>query len=807
MKSIKVSIFIALLIFIPMSVGHARVANINVSLNWNHMQGTPKQVIYTINPNCATQNPPSDEEQIAAIETALGTWNEWGGNIQLHHIGSNNYGNYNQGEGSNDICWTNMDPPDPDAIAMTKRYRIFDDNVGWHLNETDIFFFNRPLPLPPWAYLVWSTIAPPPGNGLDIQSIALHELGHAIGLDDEFLESSSVMYYQLTLGTTRRILDLYDCSGIETIYNFNAITPPEPWIANHQVTFQWTNQSLADPDYLGSVDIALNRNYPNPEAWEVIAQHLPNTGSYQRNLDGNISNTCAFRVISHLHHQIHDLTDQMFAIVGYCITNPDPDVTWYIGQLRDIQWNSAGVTGPVNLYLVPVAGGPITIATGIDDVGHYIWTVNSPVQFTCYRIKIENAQNPEIFAYSPQFWISWNNSLQVISPNGGETWYWPDYEVVTWNFSGWWINAQVNIELHHDGQITPLAVGVCGNLGYGAKVLAVPHINSDNCRIRVISQLNPEIYDDSDGPFKILPYPTPGTPAWYLIWYECMNVPPNPISINPAFRTQDVNPADGFDTWDTPPFSIFDNYVAYCDQTRNGNPNPDPWYHPNATAELERLIPISTTEAKDLKFQFWAKIDLPYWDPGDYLEPFYTPGDGAWHSLGKIYGINPRPSEPPWQLFEYPSLGMMPSFRYKLVFHSNGGNWHYGVNYYWAYKGVWVDEIKLYGKYYIEENDSTAEIIKQTSPANIPTVYSLAQNAPNPFNSTTTIRFGLPEAMDVRLSIYDISGRKVAQLVDTRLPAGYHDISFDDKNIASGLYIYQIQAGEYNATGKMVLLK
>ena len=91
--------------------------------------------------------------------------------------------------------------------------------------------------------------------------------------------------------------------------------------------------------------------------------------------------------------------------------------------------------------------------------------------------------------------------------------------------------------------------------------------------------------------------------------------------------------------------------------------------------------------------------------------------------------------------------------------------------------------------------------------AGIPVAYSLSQNYPNPFNPTTTIRFALPKAGDVSLVVYDILGRKVTELIHGNLTAGYHTVNFNASNLASGVYFYRIQAGDFVSVKKLMLLK
>jgi hypothetical protein len=71
----------------------------------------------------------------------------------------------------------------------------------------------------------------------------------------------------------------------------------------------------------------------------------------------------------------------------------------------------------------------------------------------------------------------------------------------------------------------------------------------------------------------------------------------------------------------------------------------------------------------------------------------------------------------------------------------------------------------------------------------------------------TTIRFSLPEAARVSLSVYDVAGRQVAKLVDGWRQTGLHETTFNGADLASGIYIYSLEAGEFRAIGKMLLLK
>jgi len=89
----------------------------------------------------------------------------------------------------------------------------------------------------------------------------------------------------------------------------------------------------------------------------------------------------------------------------------------------------------------------------------------------------------------------------------------------------------------------------------------------------------------------------------------------------------------------------------------------------------------------------------------------------------------------------------------------------------------------------------------------VPTAYSLSQNYPNPFNPTTTIEFSIPKSGFVTLKIYNLLGQEVTTLVSENLQAGYYHVDWDASQLASSVYYYMINAGEFKTVKKMILLK
>ncbi len=130
--------------------------------------------------------------------------------------------------------------------------------------------------------------------------------------------------------------------------------------------------------------------------------------------------------------------------------------------------------------------------------------------------------------------------------------------------------------------------------------------------------------------------------------------------------------------------------------------------------------------------------------------------------------------------------------------------------YFWKVVAIDTDSLFTFGsnsnddpfKFTIVEKVSSELFIE------LPVDYTLSQNYPNPFNPSTTLRFGLPEAANVRLEIFNLLGRKVATLLENDLKqAGWHSVQFDAGNLATGLYVYRIRAGNFVQTKQMMLIK
>ncbi len=119
--------------------------------------------------------------------------------------------------------------------------------------------------------------------------------------------------------------------------------------------------------------------------------------------------------------------------------------------------------------------------------------------------------------------------------------------------------------------------------------------------------------------------------------------------------------------------------------------------------------------------------------------------------------------------------------------------------------------ITNYGVYYFDSDIITG--IEDQKNERLPIAFKLGQNYPNPFNPTTKIKYSTPSSVEshldayVQLKVFDILGREITTLVNEKKQPGEYEVEFNASNLPSGVYFYQLQAGDFVQTKKMLLLK
>lgn len=217
---------------------------------------------------------------------------------------------------------------------------------------------------------------------------------------------------------------------------------------------------------------------------------------------------------------------------------------------------------------------------------------------------------------------------------------------------------------------------------------------------------------------------------------------------------------------------------------------------------------IGIHENPMMVMHMWYEIDEG-WDGGnvaitvdngetwEIIEPLGGYPDNSVVALGGQPGFTG--SSEGWQRVEFPLTNYInQQVRFRFRFSStNRTGW-----------GWFLDNFTIYGAtdFYVSVDDP------HLAGTRVPLQYELYPNYPNPFNPKTTIRFGLPRTSDLRVTIYDVAGRLVKVLDEGEFDAGYHQLQWDGTNthgqaVNSGVYVYRVQAGEWQETRSMVLLR
>jgi hypothetical protein len=130
------------------------------------------------------------------------------------------------------------------------------------------------------------------------------------------------------------------------------------------------------------------------------------------------------------------------------------------------------------------------------------------------------------------------------------------------------------------------------------------------------------------------------------------------------------------------------------------------------------------------------------------------------------------------------------------------------LNWFPSQKAIWQKNQASIMTHILSENTSVINITSVKQENNqTPTKFSLSQNYPNPFNPTTEIKYSIPKSALVTLKVYNLLGQEVVTLVNQEQKSGNYIVNFNASQLASGVYMYRIQSGDFSLTKKMTLLK
>lgn len=237
-------------------------------------------------------------------------------------------------------------------------------------------------------------------------------------------------------------------------------------------------------------------------------------------------------------------------------------------------------------------------------------------------------------------------------------------------------------------------------------------------------------------------------------------------------------------------------YTTGCETSSdleiNMMPLTMPMVIPANGGDFDFLISLENQEATPLTFDIWIMTELP---GGTWFGPVLGPVNLTLAENSTISRIRTQsvPGSAPAGIYTYEGrVGTYPD----EIWDSDN----------FTFEKLTVGD----GIGFMQEWSNTGESFSEwftVAQIEIPSEFSLHPAYPNPFNPSTTIRFSLPQNSFVNLTVFDLQGRSVQVLVDATREAGYHEITFDASDLASGLYFYRLQAGKFTSVQKMVLMK
>ncbi|MBU1086222.1 MAG: GPI anchored serine-threonine rich family protein [Candidatus Omnitrophica bacterium] len=364
-----------------------------------------------------------------------------------------------------------------------------------------------------------------------------------------------------------RITNLSDLTVTDTssavfkIQGSFTITSPnggEAWMVASNQNINWTWNGT-----LPFVKLEYSSN--SGSTYNLIADNVPNVGTYSWSIPDAVAGTCRIRVSDTNDSQANDTSNGDFRIrCGFTLSAPNGAEQWKVGSVKNITWASVGTAPTVNLQYSrdDFLTDNQTIVSDQANVGSYAWTIPDSISDNV-KVKVRDSNDIGAFDISNAvFRIT--GDFTVTAPNGGEMWNVNDIENITWTWLG--TMAQVRIEYSTDGGASyPNIVSATNN--DGVYEWLVPDTITAQLRVRISDLADSTAYDTSDGNAKIRAFFTILTPngleimtvnnSYGITWNTVGTV----ANVDLHYSTDDfltVNgivgstPNDGAHTWTVP---------------------------------------------------------------------------------------------------------------------------------------------------------------------------------------------------------------------------------------------------------------
>ncbi len=280
-------------------------------------------------------------------------------------------------------------------------------------------------------------------------------------------------------------------------YNLRTPNGNENYIVGNQMPIHWDVTGSATTSRLEySIDGGTN--------WVLIYSSTQNDGDYLWTVPNNPSLTCKVRISNPSDPTDYDVSDTFFVISRpeIFIRKPVSNDILIIGENYPIHWDWTGVFSNVKIeYTTDGGTNWVVITSSTPNDGEYIWTVPNAPSNQC-KIRITNTSDPNSFAVTQNSFSIANNSVKLISPNGGEQYITGKYYPIYWEWSGSFSTVKLEYSADSGNIWTSITTSTTNDGSYS---WLIPSINpSSKCLLKITNTSNPAVYDISDYPFSIL---------------------------------------------------------------------------------------------------------------------------------------------------------------------------------------------------------------------------------------------------------------------------------------------------------------
>jgi M6 family metalloprotease-like protein len=568
------------------------------------------------------------------------------------------------------------------------------------------------------------------------------------------------------------------------------------WAVGDTDSIRWNSANMTE-----NVKLELKRAWP-AGAWETIAADVPNTGSYGWVLSGAATSTARIRITGVTHATVGDTSNANFVISRRAIhvTFPNTAVTCLVGGIDTIRWTSACMSESLRIEInrEHPTGSWDTLAASVPNTGSYRWLVSAPATTTA-RLRITGLVHGSISDSSDVNFSVLVPQITLTTPVGGESWYVGDADTIRWTATN--ITENVKIELNRSFPTeawTTLASSVANSGAYRWVVTAG---NSTSAKIRVSAVSHTFVRDSSSAAFTIaarsISVTSPNTAVTWLIGDSC-NITWTSQNLTEDVRIE-INRAYSTGAWTTLVAST-PNTGSYL-WAVNGPATGTCRVRVKGTAHTSisgisaanfavraRTITVTAPNTSIVwvigtaRSVTWTSANLT---EAVTIELNRTYPAGTWENISDSTANDGSFS---WTVTE--PVTTTARVRVKGLTHRAVGDTS-NVNF----------SIQITGM--PQNPDSVDGSIGAAMPRN----FYLAQNYPNPFNPATTIVFGLAASGQVRIDIFNLTGQRVAELLNEFVEPGEHRVSFNGSQLPSGVYLCRLRSGTSVAQRKMVLMK